>query len=330
MKLKPVGSAVAAALVTAAVAAMATQSAFAQGPWPASTVTIVVPFAPGQTGDIVARMVGKELQTKFKQAFVVENRPGSGGRIGTSYVARARPDGYTLLLTSTGPFAIAPALYPKDTTYNPLTDFVGIAETASTPQVIAVSNASGITSFADLVKQARTKDLSYGSAGNGSLQHLTMELLKKEISFPIVHVPFKGSSESKTAVIGNTLAVTSDSLPPLMTSIKSNQLKAIAVVDEKRSVYLPDVPTLEEAGFPSLSAVAFFGLVAPKGTPKEVVDAVNKEVIAMFKTPAFQEQMRTQALTPPAERTPDQFNAYLATEVARWKKVVNDAQVTGD
>lgn len=317
-------------LTTAAVATLAMAAGSAQAAWPSGPVTIVVPFAAGQTGDIIARMVSKELQVKFKQGFVVDNRPGSGGRIGTTFVARAKPDGYTLLLTSSGPYAIAPALYPKDTKYNPLTDFTGIAETASTPQVIAVSNASGIASFADLVKQARAKDLSYGSAGNGSLQHLTMELLKKEIAFPIVHVPFKGSSESKMAVIGNTLEVTSDSLPPLVGSIKSNQLKAIAVVDEKRSAYIPDVPTLGELGFPKLSAVAFFGLVAPKGTPKEIVDTLNKEVIAMFKTPAFQEQMRSQALTPPAERTPEQFNAYLSGEVARWKKVVEEAKVSGE
>jgi len=325
MKLKTITTA-----IVAIVATIATTSGLAQTPWPSRTVTIVVPFAAGQTGDIIARMISKELQNKFKQAFVVENRPGSGGRIGTAFVARAKPDGYTLLLTSTGPFAIAPALYPKETKYNPLTDFTGIAETASTPQVIAVSNGSGIKSFSDLVKQAKAKDMSYGSAGNGSLQHLTMELLKKEIGFPIVHVPFKGSSESRTAVLGNTLEVTSDSLPPLVGSIKNNQLKAVAVVDEKRSAYIPDVPTLSELGFPKLSAVAFFGLVAPKGTSKEIVEALNREVIAMFKTPAFQEQMRTQALTPPSERTPEQFNAYLSSEVARWKKVVDEAKVTSE
>lgn len=313
----------------AAAAAFALAAGTAHAAWPTAPVTIVVPFAPGQTGDIIARMVSKQLEARFKQAFVVENRAGGGGRIGTAFVARAKPDGYTLLLTSTGPYAIAPALYPKDTKYDP-TSFTAIAETASTPQVIASSNASGITSFADLVKRAKTKDLSYGSAGTGSLQHLTMELLKKELGFPIVHVPFKGSSESKTAVLSNTLEVTSDSLPPLVSSIQGKQLKALAVVDDKRSPYIPDVPTLGELGFPKVSAVAFFGLVAPKGTPKEIVNDLNREVVAMFKTPAFQEQMRAQALTPPAERTPEQFDAYLAAEAARWKKVIEDAKITAE
>lgn len=311
-------------LTTLALSAGAAQA----DTWPSRPVTIVVPFAAGQTGDMIARMISKELQEKFNQGFIVENRPGSGGRIGTTYAARAKPDGYTLLMTSTGPFAITPALYPQETKYDPLTDFTGIAETASTPQVVAVSNASGISSFSDMVKQAKTKDLSYGSAGNGSLQHLTMELLKKEIGFPMVHVPFKGSSESKTALIGNTLEATSDSLPPLLPAVKADQLRAVAVISDARSPYLPDVPTLGELGFPKMSAVAFFGLVAPKDTPKEIVDALNREVIAMFKTPAFQEQMRAQALTLPAERSPEQFSAYLADEVAHWKKVVEQTQVS--
>lgn len=225
-------------LTTLALSAGAAQA----DTWPSRPVTIVVPFAAGQTGDMIARMISKELQEKFNQGFIVENRPGSGGRIGTTYAARAKPDGYTLLMTSTGPFAITPALYPQETKYDPLTDFTGIAETASTPQVVAVSNASGIGSFSDMVKQAKTKDLSYGSAGNGSLQHLTMELLKKEIGFPMVHVPFKGSSESKTALIGNTLEATSDSLPPLLPAVKADQLRAVAVISDARSPTSPTYP----------------------------------------------------------------------------------------
>lgn len=314
-------------LVTAAILVSASA---AHAAWPTGQVAIVVPFAPGQTGDIVARLVAKELQSRLGQPFIVENRVGGGGRIGTAYVAKAKPDGYTLLLTSSGPFAIAPALYARDITYNPVRDFAGIAETGSTPQIIAVSNQSGLTNFSSLVKQAKTSDMSYGSAGNGSLQHLTMELLKKELDFPMVHVPFKGSSESKTAVIGNTLPVTSDSLPAIYGNLKSGQMKALAVVDDKRSPYLPDVPTLQEAGFPKLSAVAFFGLVAPKGTPKDVVALLNKELVALLRTPAFQEKLKEQALTLPQERTPEQFDAYLAEEVARWKKAVQTANVRGE
>jgi tripartite-type tricarboxylate transporter receptor subunit TctC len=302
-------------------------SGAAHAAWPTSPVTIVVPFAAGQTGDIIARLIGKELGATLGQPFIVDNRPGSGGQIGTAYVAKAKPDGYTLLLTSTGPFAIAPALYPKSTQYNSVRDFVGIAETASTPQVIAVSNKSGIATFADLVKKAKSSDMSYGSAGNGSTQHLTMEMLKKEIGFPMVHVPFKGSSESKTQVISGLIEATSDSLPAVYGNIKGNQMKPLVVVDTKRSTYLPDVPTLAEAGYPEITTLAFFGLVAPKGTPKEVVDTLNKQIAQMFRTPAFQEKMKEQALTLPVERTPEQFTSYLASEVARWKQIVDKANV---
>lgn len=305
----------------------AVPAANAAGAWPTAPITIVVPFAAGQTGDIIARLLGKELAERLKQPFVVDNKGGGGGRIGTAFVAKAKPDGYTLLMTSTGPYAIAPALYPRTMQYDPVRDFTGIAETATTPQIIAVSPKSGINTFADLVKQAKKSDMSYGSAGNGSTQHLTMELLKKELNFPLVHVPFKGSSESKTQVISGMIPVTSDSLPAIYTNIKSGQMKAIAVVDKQRSAYLPDVPTLAESGFPALSTVAFFGLVAPKNTPKEVVNLLNKNLMEIYRTPDFQQKMKELAMTPPAEKTAEQFTAYLTEEVARWKKIVQDSNV---
>lgn len=308
----------AAAMVSAHIAA---------AEWPANPVTIVVPFAPGQTGDIIARLVAKELQGALKQSFVVDNRAGGGGRIGTAFVAKAKPDGYTLLLTSSGPFAIAPALYPKSMSYDPAKSFAGVADIASTPQVIAASAKSDIKSFASMVSAAKTSDLSYGSAGNGSLQHLTMELLKTELKFPMVHVAFKGSSESKTAVIGNQLPLTSDSLPAIQTSLQSGQLRALAVVDEQRSPYLPNVPTVGELGYPGLSAVSFFGLVTPKATPREVVQQLNKQVAAMLRSTEFQNRLKEQALTPSPQRTPEEFDAYLASEINRWQRVVTTANV---
>ncbi|MCB4321977.1 tripartite tricarboxylate transporter substrate binding protein [Alcaligenes sp. 13f] len=296
--------------------------------WPNRPVTIIVPFAAGQTGDIVARMLGKELQNKLKQSVIVENRPGAGGRIGTTYAARSKPDGYTLLMTSTGPYAITPALYPESTQYNSTADFTGIAEVGSTPQVIVVSANAGVSTFNELVAKAKTNDLSYGSAGNGSLQHLTMELLKDQVGFPMLHVPFKGSSESKTALIGNTLDASTDSLPALISSLKSNQLHAVAVISPQRSSHLPDVPTLKELGYAPLSAIAFFGLVAPKGTPEKIVDLLNNEIISIFRAPVFQDQMHAQALSLPTERTAAEFSDYLKEESTYWKTVVDQANIT--
>lgn len=295
--------------------------------YPTSPVTIVVPFPAGQAGDIVARMIGAELAKKTGQSFIIDNKPGAGGRTGTAAVAKAKPDGYTLLLTSTGPFAIAPSLYPATTSYNPIKDFVAVAEAAATPQIIAVSNQSGIQSFAELVKTAQEKDLSYGSAGNGSTQHLTMELLKLQLKFPMVHVPFKGSAESKTQVMSGLIPATSDSLPTILPQIKAGQMKALAVVDHVRSPYLPDVPTLKESGFPTLSTIAFFGVVAPSGTPQGIVDQLNRDIREILKSPASVQKFKDLALTPPKDFNAAQFQEYLTSEVAKWKTVITDANI---
>ncbi len=300
---------------------------YAFAAYPTSTVTIVVPFPAGQAGDLIARLLGTELSNRLGQAFVIENKPGAGGRVGTALAARSKNDGYTLLMTSTGPFAIAPALYADTIQYDPLKDFVGIAEAAATPQILAVSNQSGIQSIQQLIEQAKSKDLSYASAGSGSTQHLTMELLKIKFGVPMVHVPFKGSPESKTQIMSGLIPVTSDSLPPILPQIKANQMKALAVIDVERSPYLPDIPTLAELGYPGIASVAFFGLVAPKGTPVEAINILNKNIREILKLPAVQEKFKEQALTLPKPRDAAEFNKYLASEVAKWKKIVVDSNV---
>ncbi len=310
-------------LIVGGVAAL-TLSASVFAAYPDRTVTIVVPFPAGQTGDIIARTVGEQLSKKLGQAFIVENRGGAGGRVGTGFAARGKNDGYTLLLTSSGPFAIAPSLY-STLNYDPLKDFEPVADIAATPQILAVSNESGIKSVDDLLKKARSEDISYASAGNGSTQHLTVELIKQELKAPMVHIPFKGSSESKTQVMSGLIPFTSDSLPAILPQIKSEQIKALAVVDTERSAYLPDVPTLAELGYPKFSTVAFFGLMAPKGTPKEVVDTLNKSVIEILNSPETTKRFEELALTRAKERTPEEFRQYLTSEVAKWKKVIDDA-----
>ncbi len=310
-------------LVVGGIAAL-TLSASVFAAYPDRTVTIVVPFPAGQTGDIIARTVGEQLSKKLGQAFIVENRGGAGGRVGTGFAARGKNDGYTLLLTSSGPFAIAPSLY-STLNYDPLKDFEPVADIAATPQILAVSNESGIKSVEDLLKKARSEDISYASAGNGSTQHLTVELIKQELKAPMVHIPFKGSSESKTQVMSGLIPFTSDSLPAILPQIKSGQIKALAVVDTERSEYLPDVPTLAELGYPKFSTVAFFGLMSPKGTPKEVVDTLNKSVIEILNSPETTKRFEELALTRAKERTPEEFREYLTSEVAKWKKVIDDA-----
>lgn len=298
--------------------------------YPDGAVTIVVPFPPGQTGDIIARTLAVELGKRYGKPFVVDNRPGAGGQIGTAYAARAKNDGSVLLMTSSGPFSIAPALYQGTLPYQPLRDFVGVVETATTPQVLAVSNESGIKSIEELIKVAKAKEITYASAGNGSTQHLSMELVKQQLGIPMLHIPFKGSSESKTQVMSGLIPVTSDSLPAILPQIKSGQLRAIAVLDTIRSPYLPVVPTLAEQGYPKFTTLAFFGLVAPKGTPKAIVDSLNKSVIEIIKTPEIQDKYKDLALTNSIDKNPEQFNHYLASETAKWAKVAALAGAKGD
>jgi len=311
-------------ILSAALCACALHAGPALAAYPDKPVTIVVPFPGGQTGDIIARTIGEQLAKKLGQPFIVENRPGAGGTLGTGYAARANPDGYTLLLTSTGPFAIAPSLYSK-LAYQPLQDFEAVADIAATPQILATYEASGIKSIKDLIARAKKDDLSFASAGNGSTQHLTMEVFNKETGLKMTHIPFKGSAEAQTQVISGLIPVTSDSLPAILPQIKANKLRALAVVDTERSAFLPDVPTLNEQGYPTVSTLAFFGLMAPKGTPKPIVDQLNTTVNQILQTPEVQARFQTLALTPAKLKTAPEFAAYLTSEVGKYKKIVDDA-----
>lgn len=292
--------------------------------YPTKPVTIVVPFPGGQTGDIIARTIGEQLAQKLGQPFIVENRPGAGGTLGTGYAARAANDGYTVLLTSTGPFAIAPSLYSK-LAYDPLKDFDPVADIAVTPQVLAVGESTTIHSIKDLVDMAKSGHMAYASAGNGSTQHLTMEVLSTATGVKMTHVPFKGSAEAQTQVAGGQIPVISDSLPAILPLIKANKLRPLAVVDTERSPFLADVPTLEEEGYASVSTLAFFGMVAPKGTPQEVIDTLNTAINELMKSPEVQARFKTLALSPAKAKTAPEFAAYLADEVAKFKTVVDAA-----
>jgi tripartite-type tricarboxylate transporter receptor subunit TctC len=299
-------------------------SAAAAAAYPTKPVTIVVPFPGGQTGDIIARAIGEELAQALGQPFIIENRPGAGGTLGTGYAARADNDGYTLLLTSTGPFAIAPSLYSK-LAYDPLKDFVPVADIAVTPQVLAVGESTTIHSVKELVEAAKKDPMTYASAGNGSTQHLTMEVFSTATGVTMTHVPFKGSAEAQTQVAGGQIPAISDSLPAILPMIRSGKLRPLAVVDVERSPFLPDVPTLEEEGYASVSTLAFFGMVAPEGTPTEVVDTLNKAINERMKSPEVLARFKTLALSPAKAKTAPEFAAYLADEVAKFKTVVEAA-----
>ena len=297
-----------------------------QAQYPEKPVSIIVPFPAGQTGDLIARTVGEKLSKALGQAFIVENKGGAGGTIGTGYAARAKQDGYTLLLTSTGPFSIAPHLY-KSLSYDPLKDLQPIAEIATSPQVVAVNPDNGINSLKDLVVKAKQEDLNFASAGTGSTQHLTMEYFLSTAGAKMTHVPFKGSSEAQPQVISGLISGLSDTLPAILPQIKAGRLKALAVVDSERSAFLPDTPSTDQAGFPGLNTVAFFALMAPKGTPPDIIELLNAQVNKTLKDPATLEQFKKLALTPAKEQTAAQFTAYLEDEAQKWKKITDTAKV---
>lgn len=298
----------------------------AQAKYPEKPVSIIVPFPAGQTGDLIARTVGEKLSRALGQAFIVENRGGAGGTIGTGYAARAKHDGYTLLLTSTGPFSIAPHLY-KNLSYDPLVDLQPIAEIATSPQVLAVNPDMGISTLKDLVAKAKQGDLNYASAGTGSTQHLTMAYFLGAAGANMTHVPFKGSSEAQPQVISGLISSLSDTLPAILPQIKGGKLKALAVVDSERSEFLPEIPSTDEAGFPGLNTVAFFALMAPKGTPEDVIELLNTQVNKTLKDPATLNQFKKLALTPAKEKTSSQFTSYLQEEADKWQKIASTAKV---
>src|SRR5690606_7918648 len=290
----------------------------AQARYPEKPVSIIVPFPAGQTGDLIARTVGEKLSKALNQPFIVENRGGAGGTIGTGFAARAKQDGYTLLLTSTGPFSIAPHLY-KSLSYDPLKDLQPIAEIATSPQVLAVNPDIGINSLKEFVAKAKQEDLNFASAGTGSTQHLTMEYFLSTAGATMTHVPFKGSSEAQPQVISGLISGLSDTLPAILPQIKAGRLKALAVVDSGRSAFLPDTPSTDQAGYPGLNTVAFFALMAPKGTPPDVIELLNIQVNKTLKDPATLEQFNKLALTPAKNQTAAQFTAYLEGEAKKWK-----------
>ncbi|MES2941069.1 MAG: tripartite tricarboxylate transporter substrate binding protein [Pseudomonadota bacterium] len=301
----------------------------AQGAWPAKPVRIVVPFAPGGTTDILARALAPELTKAFGQSFVVENRAGAGGNIGADVVAKSAPDGYTLVMGTVGTHAINKSLYSK-MPYDVQKDFVPISLVAGVPNVMVVNTekaaARGIHSVADFVKHAKANPgkLNMASSGNGTSIHLAGELFKSMAGVYMTHFPFTGSGPALFSLIAGDMDVMFDNLPSSMPHIKSGKLKALAVTSSQRSAALPDVPTVEEAGGPTLKgfeASSWFGLLAPAGTPPDIVNRIQQETAKALATPAMKERLLAQGAIP-SGNTPAQFAQLIDREIRKWAPVV--------
>ena len=307
-------------------AALAAAPGLAQPAWPARPVRLVVPFAPGGFTDVTARILGQKLSQAFGQQFVIENRPGAGSTIGTDMVAKSPPDGYTLLMVSST-HVISPWLY-KNLPYDPVKSFTVIGKLVESPYVLLVHpkvQAKNVQEFIALAKSAPGK-IHYASSGNGSAQHLMGGLFVAMTGAPLKHVPYRGSSGAAQDLVAGVVESSFAGVPNALAQVPNGRLKALAVTTGKRAPQLPDVPTLQEAGVSGYDASVWLALLAPAGTPREVVQKLNAEVAKMMAT-ADTKKALFDAGVEPTPSSPEEMADYLQQELARWGKVVKDADI---
>ena len=298
--------------------------------WPSKPVRIVVPFAPGGTTDILARAVAPELSRAFGQQFIVDNRAGAGGNLGAEIVAKSPGDGYTLLMGTVGTHGINKALYNK-LPYDPQKDFVPVTLVAGVPNVMVVNaeraKALNINTVNDFIKYAKANPgkLNMASSGNGTSIHLAGELFKSMTGIFMTHIPYRGSGPALLDMVAGNMDVMFDNLPSSMPQIKGGKLKALAVTSAQRSAAMPDVPTVEEAaGLKGFEASSWFGLLAPAGTPMDIVNRIQQEVAKSLNTPAIKEKLLAQGAIP-SGNTPAEFAKLIDAEHKKWAKVVKDS-----
>jgi len=302
---------------------------FAQG-YPTKPVKIVVAFTPGSATDIIARVMADHFSKSMGQPFVVENKPGAGGSVGTSQVKDAAPDGYTLVAAGSGPFGINPGIYSK-LPYDPVKDFELIGNIVLTPQALVVGAQTPYKSVKDLVAAAKAKpgEIAFASLGNGSTSHLTMEAFQTAAGVKLNHIPFKGTGDAQTQLIGGQIPLMSDTISGVLAQVKAGKLRALAVAIPQRSPYLPDVPTVSEQGYRGFESVGWIGLAAPAKTPQPILDKLNAEIHKMMADPAVIEKLTALGFTPVSD-TPAQFAAWVKSEIAKWKKVAADSGAKND
>jgi tripartite-type tricarboxylate transporter receptor subunit TctC len=298
----------------------------AEAAFPDRPISLVVPFAPGGPTDIIARILSIAFSQSLGQQVIVDNRGGAAGNIGMGQVARATPDGYTLLLTSTA-IAVNPALF-KSLPYDPIKDFAPISELVNAPNVLVVRPDSGINTIADLVAQAKAnpQKFNYSSPGAGTKSHLTGELLKLRAGIQMVHVPFRGAGPAAQAVLANTVQVGSVALAAAESLIKDGQLRALAVTSEKRWFSLPDIPTMIEAGYPGFISDTFNALLAPANVPPDILALLVRESRAAFQKPDAREQARKAGFEVVAG-TPEQLTARITAEIPAVRELVEKAGI---
>ncbi len=320
----------AAGLLLAALLTTTAPATRAQEAWPANTVKVVVPFGPGSTPDIVARLVGDQLGRRLGHPFIVENKPGAGGNVGTATVAKAKPDGYTLGVTISGPLAANTLLY-KNLSYDPSREIAPVSILATQPSVIVATDKIDGTTMQGLL-EALKKDpgkYNFSSMGPGSISHLAMQLVAVRSGTDIVHVAYRSSGDAVAALLGDQAQLAC--LPPaaVVGQIKAGKLKALAVTSAKRSALMPDVPTLAEAGIENVQADAWMGMVAPAGTPQAIIDKLQAEIVAILALPEVVEQLKRVQMEP-VGNSPREMAAAIDADLKRWQPLIEKYRISLD
>jgi tripartite-type tricarboxylate transporter receptor subunit TctC len=310
------------------IVCLLTGAAYAQSPaYPSKAVRWIVPFPAGGSADLMARMIAPDLSKLLGQQAVIENRPGASAIVGAEYVAKAAPDGYTVLQCNVGQFAINPSLYTK-LPYDPLRDFAPITVIAAIDNVMVVTPSLPVNTVRELIELARKRpgQLNFTSSGAGSLTHLTGELMKLQANIKMTHVNYKGSAPAAVDTMAGFVQIMFDNLPATLENIKSGRLKALATLSRERSAALPNIPTLDESGFPGYDMVSWQCVAAPAATPKPIVDRLYTEIAAVLRTANVRDKMATLGARVVAN-TPEEFGRYLRDESAKWSKAVRDAGI---
>ncbi len=292
--------------------------------YPNKPIRIIVPFPPGAFNDTLGRLLAQRLQDTWGQPGIVENKPGAGSLVGTEFVAKAPADGYTLLIVAL-PFSVLQSLHPK-ANLDVLRDFAPIIQAGATPNVLVVNPGLPVHSIADFIKLAKSKpgQIAYASSGAGTSNHLSMEMFKTMTGTDLVHVPYKGSAPAMTDLLAGQVQAFFDNAPNALPHVRAGKLRALAVTTSTRSSFAPDLPTVAEGGVPGYEITAWFGVVAPSGTPGDIVQKLNAEALRFIALPETRDRF-IKAGVEPAGGTADQFSQHLRSEVAKWAKVVKDS-----
>jgi tripartite-type tricarboxylate transporter receptor subunit TctC len=319
-------------LRAALLAAILAAAPLAVADWqPTRPVKIVVPFAPGGQPDVVARSLAEPLSRALGQPVIVENRPGAGGNIAAEAVAKAPPDGHTLLMGTNGPLAVSPALY-RDLAYNPLTDLAAITLVGTSPNLVAVNPSLGVTTLRELVEKARAEPgkLNFSSVGKGSISQLSMELLNSVAGIKTVHIPYNGGAPAVTALIAGDVQILSLNPTALIPQVDAGRIRVVAQTTTKRSALIPDVPTIAESGYPGFEAGVWMAVMAPAKTPPEIIRRLNAELVKIIRDPALKQSLWDRQWIDPVGSTPEEAARVIRAESARWAATVKAAGIAAE